>query len=258
MRILGLAVAMAVLFIATAFPALADRLTLRGDVTYRERIALPEGGTLSVALIDLAAPERPGLAATAAIASQGQVPLTFTLNFDSNSIDPAHKYALVAQISAGDGAVWFKNNEPYPVDPLAPVDPILILLNFQGTVDTPETPVQPVAPPILDITWRAQTIGGKPVVRGAVSSLSIGSDMRAGGRGGCNNWFAQAQVNGQALAFSAVGATRMACIDDATTAQEQAFFDVLAQTRFWRLDDGHLMLLDAAGGELAVLEKSRF
>jgi putative lipoprotein len=260
MRILNLVVAVAALLLA-AGPALAERVTLKGDVTYRERIALPEAGTLTVALIDLAQPEQPGLAATAAIASPGKVPLTFTLNLDTNTLDPAHSYALVAQIAGADGAVWFRNVQPYAIDPLAPAEPIVIVVNFQGGADTPlaDAPVAPPVPPaILGATWNAASIGGTPVVRGSVSSLSIGSDMRAGGRGGCNSWFAQAQVGEQTIALSAVAATRMACLDDTLSAQETAFFDALARTRFWRIDGSRLTLLDVAGAELAVLEKSRY
>ena len=262
MRIFGLGAVVAALLLVTAVPALAERLTLKGDVTYRERIALPEAGTLSVALIDLAEPEKPGLAAAAAIASPGKVPLTFTLNLDSAALDPSHDYELVAQIAGDDGAVWFRNAEPYAIDPLAPAGPILIVVNFQGSIGTPDAadvPAEVAAPPpILDITWKAESIAGTPVARGSVSSLSIGADMRAGGRGGCNSWFAQAAVSDASLAFSAVAATRMACLDDALTAQETAFFNALAQTRFYRLADGHLTLLDATGAELAVLDKLRF
>lgn len=262
MRILNLAAAVAALLLLAVAPALADRFTLTGDVTYRERIALPEGGMLTVTLIDLTQPDRPGLSATAAIARPGKVPLTFTLNLDTDALDATHQYALVAQIAGADGAVWFRNDEPYPVDPMAPATPILIIVNFQGGSDTPaatDLPAEPAAPPpILNITWNAQSIGGNPVARGSVSSLSIGSDLRAGGRGGCNSWFAQAQVGEQSLVLSAVAATRMACIDDALTAQESAFFNALAQTRFWRMDGSTLTLLDTAGGELVVLEKSLY
>lgn len=262
MRILNLAAAVAALLLLAVAPALAERITLSGDVTYRERIALPEAGTLTVALIDLAQPDKPGLAATAAIARPGKVPLTFTLNLDTDSLDATHQYALVAQIAGADGAVWFRNNEPYAIDPMAPATPIVIIVNFQGGSDTPAAtgqPVEPAAPPpILDITWHAQSIAGNPVARGSVSSLSIGSDLRAGGRGGCNAWFAQAQVGEQSLVLSAVAATRMACIDEALNAQETAFFNALAQTRFWRMDGSTLTLLDTAGAELAVLEKSLY
>lgn len=261
MRILNLAVAVAALMMLAVAPALAERITLTGDVTYRERIALPKTGTLTVALIDLAQPDKPGLSAAAAIARPGKVPLTFTLNLDTDVLDPSHQYALVAQIAGADGAVWFRNDEPYPVDPRAPAAPIVIVVNFQGGSDTPpaDLPAEPAAPPpILNITWNASSIAGTPVARGSVSSLSIGSDLRAGGRGGCNSWFAQAQVGERSLVLSAVAATRMACLDEVLSTQETAFFNALAQTRFWRMDGNTLILLDPAGAELAVLEKSLY
>lgn len=253
--------AMVALLLAFASPALAAKVTLKGDVTYRERIALPPGGTLSVSLIDLATPDKPRVSAKAPIASPGQVPLTFTLNFDDTVIVAGHSYALVAEISGPD-AVWFRNAEPYALDPLAPAEPILIIVSIvpkDEAVVTPEPEVAPPAPPpILDITWQAETIAGAPVARGVVSSLSIASDMRAGGRGGCNSWFAQAEVNAERLIFSAVAATRMACVSDDATKQEDSFFAALAATRFWRLDGDHLILLDAGGVQLANLGKSRF
>lgn len=253
-------VAMLALLLALASPALAAKVTLKGDVTYRERIALPPGGTLSVALIDLATPDKPRVSAKAPIASPGQVPLTFTLNFDDTVIVAGHSYALVAEIAGPDGA-WFRNAEPYALDPLAPAQPVLIIVNIVPQEDAevaPEPVVAPPPSPILDITWQAETIGGVPAARGIVSSLSIASDMRAGGRGGCNSWFAQAEVNAERLIFSAVAATRMACISDEATKQEDSFFAALAATRFWRLDKDHLILLDAGGVELANLGKSRF
>lgn len=256
-------VAIVLAFVSLVGPALADKVTLTGDVTYRERIALPPGGSLTVSLVDLANPGLPRVSARAAIASPGQVPLTFTLNFDESVILPGHPYALDAEISGADGALWFRTTEPYGVDPLAPVDPILIIVNRAPEPEEPavvpaDVPVQPTTSPLLNVTWQAQTIAGKPVGRGLVSSLNIASDMRAGGRGGCNSWFAQAEVNEQRLLFSAVAATRMACLSDDATSQEDSFFAALAETRFWRLDADHLTLLDTAGVELAVLEKSRF
>lgn len=251
-------VAMVALLLAFASPALAAKVTLKGDVTYRERIALPPGGTLSVSLIDLAMPDQPRVSAKAPIASPGQVPLTFTLNFDDNVIVAGHKYGIVAEISGGD-TVWFRNTEPYAIDPLAPVEPILIIVNI---VPAEEAVVEPepaaVLPPILNVTWQAETIGGAPVARGVTSSISIASDMRAGGRGGCNSWFAQAEVTAERLVFSAVAATRMACLSEDATKQEDSFFAALAATRFWRLDNDHLILLDAGGVQLASLGKSRF
>ncbi len=264
---------LAVMAIVLAFaaPALAAKVTLQGDVTYRERIALPPGGVLTVSLVDLAAPVPPRVSAKAAIAGPGQVPLTFNLNFEDSVILPGHQYAIVAEISGPDGALWFRNAEPYAVDPLAPAAPVLVIVNRAPQVAEPaeEQPAAPAVPDatetpvaalplIVDSTWEARTIAGNPVAHGVISSLNIASDMRAGGRGGCNSWFAQAELSDNVLIFSAVAATRMACLSEEANAQETSFFAALAATRFWRLDGKQLALLDAAGAELAVLDKSRF
>ena len=258
MRVFAAALAVV---LALAGPALADKITLSGEVTYRERIALPTGGVLSVSLFDLSTPGVPRVAARAPIAGPGQVPLTFTLNFDESVVVPGREYGLSATISGADGAIWFSNPELHAVDPLAP-EPILILVSRPAApakreveAATPET----AAPlPVLDITWQAVSIRGNPVAANVVSSLSIASDMRAGGRGGCNSWFAQAELTPDRLQFSAVAATRMACLSDDEMAQEAAFFDALSATRRWRLEGDVLTLLGASGAALAVLEKSPF
>ncbi len=256
----GLQLALALLaLLVSAMPALADKLTLSGEVTYRERIALPPGASLTVGLVDLAAPKTPRIAAKAALASPGEVPLNFNLNFDDTVLVDGASYGIVAEISGADGAVWFRNAEPYAVDPRAPAGPILIIVTFTGETHA-NAPATPVTPAILDITWVADTIGGNPTSPNVQSSLSIAADMRAGGRGGCNSWFAQAALapNDGTLVFSAVAATRMACLSEAATAQETAWFAALAATRLYRLDGDKLVLLDEARTELATLSPSRF
>lgn len=244
---------MSVLAAFTVLPALAAPLTLSGEVTYRERIALPPNAVLSVQLLDLtdAAAKTP-VRAEAAIASKGQVPLTFTLNFDDKVLLAGHAYALSAEISAG-GQVVFRNAEPYPIDPRAPAGPILILV--QRAADPAPAPVVPATPALLDIVWRAETLNGAPVIEFSELTLSIASDMRAGGKGSCNNYFAQARLEEESLRFSAVAATRMACAEP-VNAQEAAFFAALAATATWRIEGELLLLLDAQGTTLVSFNKT--
>ena len=55
-----------------ASPALAARVELSGQVTYRERIALPPGATLGIELVDETLPNAPPRVAVAApIGGQG-------------------------------------------------------------------------------------------------------------------------------------------------------------------------------------------
>lgn len=259
----GLAGLILATFLALAAgPSAAATATLSGEVTYVERIALPEGSSLRVKLIDLTAPGTPTrVEAEAPIASPGQVPLTFTLNFDDRVISSGHQHALVAEISVGL-ELWFRNAQPHAVEPLAPDGPITIVANFVGRLVAPDEPggeeeeIAAPAPSILDVTWRADTIGGTPVLANVESTLSIASDMRAGGRGGCNSYFAQAEVGSESVRFSAVAATRMACLSQEATAQETAFFAALSAARFWRLDGSALLLLDGGGDELVRFRQS--
>lgn len=239
--------AAALMFAIAAGPALAAPVTLTGDVTYRERMALPEGGTLRVLLLDMTAPGTPArVAAEAAVGPPGQVPLTFSLGFDDTAIDTTHSYALVAEISVGK-ELWFRNAEPYEVAPLAPAAPILIVANFVGGSRSAEPAV---SPELVDVIWRAETIRGVPTEAQTESTLSIASDLRAGGKGGCNNYFAQAKVSGTSLAFSSVAATMMACASTIKTIQEESFFEALSAVRSWQLTGGKLVLLDADGTEV--------
>jgi len=48
----------------------------------------------------------------------------------------------------------------------------------------------------------------------------------------------------------------MACAAAEVTEQEAGFFAALASTRFWRLRDGKLVLLDASGRDIAVLTEA--
>lgn len=242
---------------AMATPALADPVTLTGEITYRERIALPPNAELRVRLIDTRRPDAPATVdAAGAIARPGRVPLTFTLNFDDGLIDPDHDYALLAEIIAA-GEVWFANVEPHAVEPLAASTPSSIVVSFAGRTDPPAVaPAEPVPPVILDTVWRAEDLGGTPVDPTAETSLSIAGDMRAGGRGGCNSYFAQVRLEGESLLFSAIAATRMACTDTEIAELEAGFFAALEATRFWRVREGKLRLLDVDGRELVRFAQS--
>ena len=260
MQLFTRAISILLLVWAAASPALAESMTLTGEVTYRERIALPANAVLRVRLMDTEKSDGPGpIEARAAIAPGGQVPLTFTLTFDGRTIASGHAYALVAEISSGN-VIWFRNAEPYAVNPLLPDDPVIIVTNFTGATSEDSGPPiavdLPSAAPILDVTWRAESIGGKPVIPKSEPTLSIAGDMRAGGRGGCNSYFAQTEIAGESLRFSAVAATQMACTANDITEQEQSYFAALQSTRFWRLRSGKLVLLDAGGRDLVVLAQS--
>lgn len=242
---------MLLVLVATAGPALAQRLSVTGDVTYRERVLMPAGSVLTVSLVDLAAPETAIVSARATTADRGAKPFRFTLNFDEGVIRPGRGYGLVADLESADGKYWFRTAEPLAFDASASAS-VVIVTAFMGSKPSPAEAFAA----FFDLTFEVAAIGGVGTVTGKEPSFSVAADMRASGRSGCNNWFAQAQLDGEALQFSPVAATRMACADAALQAQEVALFAALAATREWAPTALGIDLKDANGKVVATLERA--
>lgn len=232
-----------------AGPALADNVTFTGTVTYRERIALPQGAQLRITLVAL--PDgRPIAGASATIPAIGQVPLNYALNVRTAlSTGP---YGLVAEIRRG-GRILFRNAQPTPVDPAMPAPVDILVQSVPGQPAHP--PVQP--PPIpssdlIDVVWTVTSIGGTPVIGTRPPTLSIAPDLRAGGHASCNSYFAEASLTGNRIVFGPAAATQMACAPE-LMAQENAYLSALAAVAGFEIDGDSLRLLDAAGVALVGL-----
>ena len=104
--------------------------------------------------------------------------------------------------------------------------------------------------------WLLVAVGDKPVTvtdsnRAAHIILQPDSKQVAGS-GGCNRMFGSYELNGDALRFSGVGATKMACKDGMDT--EAAFLPVLQRVNRWKISGKQLELSDSAGVVLARFE----
>lgn len=245
-----------VMALAAVGPALAAKVTLSGEVTYRERMALPEDAVLRLQLVDLTLPNLPPRLDVEAPTGQGQVPLSFNLTFNDSLILPDHTYALVASIGTAGGTL-FRNAEPHRVDPLEPAGPIVIVTGRVAENEPASAPAQSppaVAPAIIEFTWQATRIGATPILPRAVPSLLVGGDLRAGGSGGCNSWYAQAMIDGDEIRFGSVTSTLRACTESVAR-QEQSFHAALAAVATWQVSGDTLTLYDSAGEPLLVFAR---
>lgn len=230
-------------------PALAEAVTLKGSVTYRERIALPKDAWLTITLVQLPA-AIPVVGASAGLAA-GQVPIGFALNVRS-PLTSDTAYGLVAEISSA-GRVLFRNPVPVPVQPGAGHLTQILVNHAPQPVEEAVPPV--AAPELLDIVWTVTSIGGRPVTGTRPLTLSIATDHRVGGSGGCNNYFTEAAIEGRNIGFGPAAATRMACSPDIMD-QEAAYFAALTAVASYELDDSGLRLHDAAGIPLVGLVRT--
>jgi heat shock protein HslJ len=75
------------------------------------------------------------------------------------------------------------------------------------------------------------------------------------GNAGCNQFSGEAKVAGNSLRLGPLISTRRACVDQARMDREQRFLDAVERTRSWRIDQGHLVLLNTEGAELLRLAR---
>ncbi|UJW87063.1 META domain-containing protein [Devosia sp. SL43] len=235
--------------------AAADDVTFTGEVTYRERMLLPPDSALTITLVSLP-DQSPITSATAVLADRAASPIQFTLNVRSTVLASGGQYGLVAQIMlAGGGS--FTNVEPLLVDPADPERNLIEVAFLAPPPHDPPVeilPVEPIEPlsPLLDTAWRVIGIGGDPVLADTEVTLSIAGDRRAGGNGGCNNYFTEASFDLTPLSFGPVAGTRMACTP-ATMEQEAAYFAALRTTTGYELSGNSLSLVDAIGVPIVEL-----
>ena len=105
--------------------------------------------------------------------------------------------------------------------------------------------------------WEAEEIEGTATDSAVRTTFNVATDGKVSGRGGCNSYFATANIAGGGVQISGLGATKMACLPPLMT-QETNFFDALHRVRGFVIDDsdGKLKLSDAAGGVIVVLRRS--
>ena len=88
-------------------PTPSTRAVVTGSVTYRERVALPPGATVTVRLQDVSRADAPAeVLAEQVIVPTTQVPVPFALEYDPARIDARHRYSVGARIEV-DGKPWF-------------------------------------------------------------------------------------------------------------------------------------------------------
>jgi putative lipoprotein len=237
-------------------PGLAAKIALTGDVTYRERIALPDGAVLRLQLVDLTIPTAPPRIDVAAPIGAGQVPLSFTLNVDDTLFAATSTYGMIAAITV-EGVLLFRNFDPYPIDAAAASGQIHIVtaLVQNDTASSSSMPSDQV--PQLDLLnsiWTAVEIDGAAVLPRTHPTLSIAADFRAGGSAGCNSWFAEARIVDDTLRFGSLTSTQKGCTQSVNL-QEDSFKRALAATVRWRVEENALTLFAADGRTLLRLQR---
>jgi uncharacterized lipoprotein YbaY/heat shock protein HslJ len=96
-------------------------LEITGEITYRERIALPAKSIAVVELRDTSiADASSGIVAELKIDPAGrQVPLPFRLTVDRTKLSPGRRYSVRATIAGPDGQLLWTTTGSHPIEPSA-------------------------------------------------------------------------------------------------------------------------------------------
>lgn len=102
---------------------------IRGTVSYRERIALPNNSSVTVQLVDGLDSSANVLSETNFNTNNRQVPIPFELRYNPNQIDTRRRYYIRAEIDT-DGRLAFATNENIAVlTQGSPTDNLQLILN---------------------------------------------------------------------------------------------------------------------------------
>jgi heat shock protein HslJ len=101
--------------------------------------------------------------------------------------------------------------------------------------------------------WTLSALRGSPVEGGPRAAHLVFNADGVSGSTGCNRFSGSYELDGEALRFGPVAATRMAC-ESGARELERAFVDMLAEVAGWRASDDRLELLGADDGVLATFE----
>lgn len=84
-------------------------VSVTGQITYRERIALPPTAQIEITLADVSLMDAPSrtIAQQSFTADGRQVPFAFSLTVDQRPLDPRHSYAVSARITDASGRLMF-------------------------------------------------------------------------------------------------------------------------------------------------------
>jgi uncharacterized lipoprotein YbaY/membrane-bound inhibitor of C-type lysozyme len=93
-----------------------NEAAITGTVTYMQRMALPPNAIILVQLLDVSLADAPSkvIAEQSYTLGQRQVPVPFSLSYDSSKIDEKHSYSVSARITL-DGTLRFISDKSYPV-----------------------------------------------------------------------------------------------------------------------------------------------
>lgn len=226
----------------------ATSLYLKGNVIYRERIALPETAQIEVSLLDITMTDAPAtmIAKTKAKALNSS-PIPFELKFDSQTLNlDNHHYALQAKITDGK-KILFASTANNPVFTTAEND-TQIFVEMVSNSSTSENKQQLIG------SWVINALNGAKPKGQTRLSVQFSADGRASIYSGCNNLGSDVKIDKKKITFGLLMSTQMAC-DTVLMEQEQKLIKAMTRITNFTMNADGLTLLDAQSKPVLKLKR---
>lgn len=217
-------------------------LTISGELTYMQRIALPDDAVAIVEIKPDDAEDGASVTAETRMALEGrQVPVAFTLDIPRAHLDAGRNYVLRGGILVDSQMRWL--TEPVPVE------------TGGSRVDVGTLRLSPhEAPPpfgidgkaLLEGEWRIAEVGGNVVPADIPATISFSEDGAFSGKL-CNSYRGAYTVDGSQISFGKAAATLMACPEPQATYERVLFAAFETATGYRVGQDGTVAIVDADG-----------
>lgn len=229
--------------------AVPENATINGEVSYRERIALPPDAVLELSLEDVSEQDVASITISSATRIlSGAPPFAFDLEYDPRLIKEKASYTLRARILS-EGRIIFTTEQLH--DPFAAGTHLLELVSVKNSRALPDAGMRDAAnAPIATFAntyWRLISVAGEQVrmqdgqEREAFLKFAL-DESKATGFSGCNQFNGAYDKNADSLSIGPLAMTKKMCVVGMET--EQAFMMALEQTKYFSIEGYELTFFD--------------
>jgi heat shock protein HslJ len=95
---------------------------------------------------------------------------------------------------------------------------------------------------LVGTEWVLRDLAGTPALASPQATLAFPEAGRAAGSGSCNRFTGSVEVSGSNLKFGPLASTRMACVDNGVSDQEDRYLKALGAATRFTLENGDLLI----------------
>lgn len=213
---------------------------IKGQVSYREKIALPPGSILTVTLEDVSKMD----AASTKITTKSKVlkkqpPYRFQLPYDKTKIKDKFRYNIRAKIE-NNGRLLFTSTEH--LDPFSDSESLTIILSKVNANRT-QALASSHSVPVAGTQWKLIELQGKPVEdEPSWQPYWVIDDTQKmlSGFAGCNHFSGSYKLTKETIYFSQIALTKKMCIKNMEL--ESEFIKIFEKPKKYEVKNNQLLI----------------